>query len=475
MSKAKQIQYSPVDASPVKSFFVHMLTRDIKLEEAILDLLDNCVDGILRSNTSSSNAKPYAGFWAKIDFKKDSFSISDNCGGIPWSLHDYAFRMGRSLDRPPDPAGTVGVYGIGMKRAIFKLGSQCLISTQNDGRAYDVEITPEWTADESDWKIPVAPTKKPPSEDGTTIVVGNLHSGIAERFGADAKAFKSDLDRMVATHYVYILDKGFQVRINGDLVKPHPTRLVFNKKVRGPNKQGIQPFMFKARTKDGVEVFLAVGFTRPIPSEDETASEQEEKKYSSLEAGWTILCNDRAVLYSDRTELTGWGEAGVPRYHNQFIAISGIVEFKADDASKLPTTTTKRGIDASSALYLQIKNKMREGMRIFTDYTNKWKGRADESKRQIEASGTPLSFEEIKAESARLQFNSTKRSVPEGDQYKPTLPLPKKLDPRKRRISFLKDVEEVRTVGEYLFEDADKDASVVGEKCFDLILRDANK
>ena len=48
--------YEPVNAAPVKSFFVSMLTRDIKLEEAILDLLDNCVDGIIRSNQSDSDS-----------------------------------------------------------------------------------------------------------------------------------------------------------------------------------------------------------------------------------------------------------------------------------------------------------------------------------------------------------------------------------------------------------------------------------
>jgi hypothetical protein len=180
------------------------------------------------------------------------------------------------------------------------------------------------------------------------------------------------------------------------------------------------------------------------------------------------------VLYCDRSELTGWGEAGVPRYHTQFIAVSGIVEFRSDDASKLPTTTTKRGIDASSQLYLQIKNKMREGMSIFTDYTNKWKGRADESRKQIEA-GTPLSFEQIKLEAGRLPFNATKKSVPVGEQYKPALPMPKKLEPRNRRISFTKDVDEVKSVAEYLFEDADKDPSAVGEECFDLILKDASQ
>jgi hypothetical protein len=227
-------------------------------------------------------------------------------------------------------------------------------------------------------------------------------------------------------------------------------------------------------TTDGVEVFLAVGFTRPIPSQDEVANENEEKRYSSLDAGWTVLCNDRAVLYCDRTELTGWGEAGIPRYHTQFIAISGVVEFRASDASKLPTTTTKRGIDASSSLFLQIKNKMREGMRLFTDYTNKWKGRADEAKKHIEQ-GTPLAFEEIKIRANKLPFSTTIRTIPHGEQYKPALPVPKRLEPQKRRISFVKESDEVKIVAAYLFEDEDTNPSDVGEKCFDLFLSEAQK
>ena len=472
MSNSRQkMEYLPVDASPVKSFFVHMLTRDISLEESILDLLDNCVDGILRSRPANSELKPYSGFHAEIELKKDSFMISDNCGGIPWRLHDYAFRMGRPSDRKLDVPGGVGVYGIGMKRAIFKMGQQCLISTQNGPNTYEVEINPEWIEDEKEWHIPVRAASKSLSEDGTTIVVLDLHSHIAKRFAEDTESFKAKLNDMVATHYAFIIDKGFQIRINKDLVKPRPTRLAFRKGgAKGPR---IQPYIFKSKTDEGVEVFLAVGFTRPIPSADEVSSEQEEKKYSSLEAGWTVLCNERAVLYCNRDELTGWGEANVPRYHTQFIAISGIVEFKAADASKLPTTTTKRGIDTSSRLYLQVKNKMREGMRIFTDYTNKWKAYAEESRKHIEAAGVPLSFEEIKTASKRLPFSPTKTQMPGGKQYRPQLPMPKRIEPRTRRISFVKDVEEVRSVAEYLFDDPDTDAARVGEECFNLILKEA--
>ena len=468
MDKAQQVKYEPLEASPVKSFFVSMLTRDIKLEDAILDLLDNCVDGALRVKKGDGD-KPYGGFRAEIEFNKDTFTISDNCGGIPWALHEYAFRLGRALDYPTDVPGSVGVYGIGMKRAIFKMGRSCLISTRSGTDEYAVEIFPKWLADEKDWKLPVRSAHRSEEGDGTTIIIGDLYPGISKRFYEDAKAFTSELVRMVETHYAFIIDKGLEVIINGDHVKPRPIKLIFDE---SSERGTIRPYIFKTKTEDDVEVFLAVGFTRRIPSQNELLDEQESKRYSSADAGWTILCNDRAVLYCDRSEMTGWGEANVPRYHTQFIAISGIVEFKSADAAKLPTTTTKRGVDATSSLYLQIKNKMREGMRIFTDYTNKWKGREEESKIHIQK-GTRLSFDDIKTQAQRINLNPTAR-IPPGEQYKPALPLPKRLEPARRRISFVKDVVDIKAVAKHL-GNVDMEPSEVGEKCFDLFLKEARE
>lgn len=464
MNNVQQTDYAPVDASPVKSFFVSMLTRDIKLEEAILDLLDNCVDGILRTG-DGKGGKPYEGYKAEIEFKADSFSIWDNCGGIPWDLHEYAFRMGRSPDRPSDAPGSVGVYGIGMKRAIFKIGRHCLISTRNADDQYEVEISPDWIADESRWEIPVKSGKTPRDCDGTTIVVGELYPGISKTFKDGAQTFKSELIRMVSTHYAYIIDKGFKVTINGDVVNPHTTKIVYDNREKA-GKKTIRPFVFKATADDGVEVFLAIGFTRPIPTENEIRDEQEASRYSSEDAGWTILCNDRAVVHCDRSELTGWGEAGVPRYHTQFIAVSGIVDLRSKDPKKLPTTTTKRGIDASSPLYLQLKNKMREGMRLFTDYTNKWKGRAEEAKNHIQEA-RPLSLEELKVETKELEFRKT-RKLPVGFQFKPKLPLPRRIEPTRRRISFIKEIEKIKTIAEYIGE-PEMQPSDVGESCFDAV------
>ncbi len=466
-------KYDTVNASPVKSFFVEMLTRDIELVDAILDLLDNCVDGILRQQENSSGQDPYKGFEAKIKFDENSFSISDNCGGIPWNLHDYAFRMGKENQNIDRELPTVGVYGIGMKRAIFKIGKQCLIATQNKGDCYEVKITPEWIENQDDWNLPVSESSQSDKEDGTTIFIDELNENIEILFGKDKENFARELTRKIQTHYAFIINKGFQIEINEKRVVPKPTELVFNET---QNEKGtdtaIRPYIYRTN-RDGVNIFLSVGFTRPIPSQEEVNDEQEEKRYSSLDAGWTIICNDRAVLYCDRTELTGWGEAGVPRYHTQFIAISGIVEFQSNDASKLPTTTTKRGIDASSSLYLQVKNKMREGMSIFTNYTNKWKGNVSKSQQHI-ASGTPYTLEKIKTESEKLKLNPV-RSGLQGKQFKPKLPLPKSELSSKKTISYSKDSDEIRIVQEYLFGEDEVSPSRVGEKCFDQMLREAQQ
>ncbi len=468
-------KYEKVDATPVKSFFVDMLTRDIELVDAILDLLDNCVDGILRlkGDDSDQTPTPYASFEAEIKFDENSFSISDNCGGIPWSLHSYAFRMGKEARNRDSDLPTVGVYGIGMKRAIFKIGRQCLISTQNEEDCYEVEITPEWIEQSDNWALPVSESSQPDKEDGTTIVIGELNEAIATYFGEEKENFTRELTQKIQTHYAFILDKGFQVQINGSRVVPKPTKLVFveTKNTKGTDT-AIRPYIYRVEI-DGVSIFLSVGFTRPIPSQEEINDEQDEKRYSSLDAGWTIICNDRAVLYCDRTELTGWGEAGVPRYHTQFIAISGIVEFQSNDASKLPTTTTKRGIDASSALYLQVKNRMREGMKIFTNFTNQWKGKGKESQKYIE-SGKPLALDETKTKSEKLKLNPVRLGL-KGEQFMPKLPMPKPEPSTKKRISYSKNLEDIETVQNYLSLEEDAKPSQVGETCFDQMLSEAQQ
>lgn len=465
-----------LNASPTKSFFVEMLTRDIELEDSILDLLDNCIDGIQRTikdKDNSASDKPYKNFWAKLTFSRDSFTIQDNCGGIPIEVaQDYAFRMGRPNNNVDKDLYTIGTYGIGMKRSIFKMGRASEVISQTEKASFKVTIHPDWLTDDTNWNLPFESIEPAFKENGTLIKITDLHPSIITAFSSPQSILHNSLVSKISNYYSYIIHKGFTVSINEVKVTPEPLKLLWDGAAQIGQPNIIAPYLYETE-KDGVEIKLAIGFYRPTASEEEVNDEMAGNRRSSETAGWTIVCNDRVVLYCDKTRLTGWGEEKVPTYHPQFIAISGVVYLRSPDARKLPITTTKRGIDASSDIYLYVKDFMREGLKTFTSYTNKWKENRLEEKERIQKTKSVdpnALFREIPPEEWTLVRNRSHEK-----KYLPSLPTPapQNGEVSKKNIRFSKPEKEIKIVAEYLFEDSDRDPSVVGNECFETVLREA--
>ncbi len=160
-----------------------------------MDLLDNCVDGVLRqlANGKPRKDKPYDGFWAKITASPKEFSIEDNCGGIPENIAmNSAFRLGRANLELDKDIPTVGMYGIGMKRAMFKIGRRSTVTSRHNGHAYKVEVPPEWLDNDKDWSLKMENAKVDWNYNGTSIVVTELYPNIAEQFSKD-HVFLDDL------------------------------------------------------------------------------------------------------------------------------------------------------------------------------------------------------------------------------------------------------------------------------------------
>lgn len=475
-----------ISASPTKNFFVEMLTRDIDLEDAILDLLDNCVDGVQRNikNLDREFAKkPYEGFWAKIDFSSECFKLEDNCGGIPIEIaKEYAFRMGRPVSSSNRDADiyTIGTYGIGMKRAIFKMGRSSQVFSQTQASCFNVSIDSNWLASDDNWELPLEEIPRSLSDNGTVIKVADLREVIKQEFSSPQSTLLNSLVGKISHHYSYIINKGFVVWVNGKEIPIQPVNFLWDGIDKIIQSEDVMaPFLYKAQQND-VDVELAVGFYRSTASEEEVDDEMEGNRRSSETAGWTIICNDRVVVYCDKTRLTGWGEATVPNYHPQFIAISGIVSFHSKDASKLPLTTTKRGIDASSEIYLYIKEYMREGLKLFTSYTNKWKKNIPEERERISElkSISPSEvFLTLPNEAWITPRRRGGRSLSNEKKYIPKLPMPRSQanGSKTRQISFSRPAKEIQLVAEYLFEDAERDSSEVGNECFSRVLQEAKK
>lgn len=450
----------PANAFPTKEFFVNMLTRDISLEDTILDLLDNCLDGVLRTLgplRDTTTEKPYLGFRAKITLDRNWFSIEDNCGGMSLdTLEKEAFRLGRPSSVIEKDLGTVGVYGIGMKRALFKIGKESHVSTRHkDEGEYQVEVPADWVEDTEHWTFKITRVEKPQlKQPGTLIMITPLNDDVAEDFGNDA--FINRLQDTIRQTYAIVMRKGFEIVFGETPLEPAELELFVPS-----NGQGITPYALQG-TIDGVAISLACGFYRKLAKEVELDEEQQTRR-SPNHAGWTIICNDRVVVYEDRSMLSGWGLSGVPNFHNQFIAFAGVVEFQASNASLLPLTTTKRGIDAGSPAFLKTREYMMKGTKLFTNFTNKWKGEEEQTDALFDQS------EKVLATDAHKVVSDQMRDIPNLKGalrlLTPALPLPSKTAAT-RRITFSKPLADIEKLSALLLGSVEKPA-VVGEACFD--------
>ncbi|MDH1700283.1 ATP-binding protein [Comamonas terrigena] len=456
-------------AFPAKRFFVEMLTRDIDLEAAILDLLDNCVDGCLRAGPiqPAVEGKPYAGYFAKITISQDNFKIEDNCGGIEKKLaEDYAFRFGRIDSERDKDIATVGVYGIGMKRAIFKIGTNSKILSNHPNGGFSVTIDKNWMESDIDWTLPMEelPAQIPY---GTLIEINTLHPGISNLFGNISESYAENFSTKLQQSYSYIIEKGFSVYVNDKLIESKHLKTLLDEDAFTEN-EGIAPYVYKT-TYDDVEIKLSFGLYEKLVDDDDNLTSGTRTKN---DAGWTVICNDRVILDNDKSIRTGWGESGVPQYHSQFIALGGYVSFSAKDAGKLPVTTTKRNIDLESPIYSSTKEEMKRALKTFTDFTNWWKSQTKE-RGQIQKKSSTL---DIRTAAEKIPENKWKavRTGLQGHRFKPTLPKP----PQKRthaRIQFEKPIEEIHAVRDFLLDDSNAIPYDVGVAAFDWALEQAKK
>jgi hypothetical protein len=306
---------------------------------------------------------------------------------------------------------------------------------------------------------------------GTRIIVKDLYDGVARHF--ENEAFENRVRTAISEHFTMFLQWGLKVELNDKPVDPVRVEVLVSDREDGP-----APYVFR-KTLDGVVVSITVGrnTSRALGNEEDVDAGFERDR-SSATAGWTVLCNDRAVIVGDKSRLTGWGD-GIPLYHPQFAIITGIVEFRSKRADKLPVTTTKRALDTSSNVWLESLVKMKEGMRVWIDYTNQWKNHSSSEQHQARHwdDARPMSLNE--AIEAVAHRRATKKSDGEGVEFNPkknkVLPEPPSKTPSSRRVTFSKPVEEIRLVGKALLDDENAKPGDVGEKAFDLALAKAKK
>ena len=366
-------------ANPTKAFFVRMITRDITLEDSILDLVDNSIDAAWKAAGSQpmslADDTDLSAYQISITVSPDQFSIVDNCGGM--TLEDainHAFSFGKPALEDYDQY-SIGVYGIGMKRAAFKLGKEIRVRStyQESAKTTSTFTVPivvkDWLkSDDLPWDFDIVGDIDLDSN-GVEIVARQLTQGAKISF--ENAAFVNNLRRIIARDYSLHLKRGLNISINN--VVAQGVQIEFSQSdVFAPMRSN-----YNEKIEDSEVSVEIIGGMAALPPE---TLDPDEKEDGDKRFGWYVACNGRIVLAADKTDVSGWGTSDWPQWHRQYSGFIGIVLFTSANAAVLPLTTTKRSVDRTSEIFLRARPKMRAVSRQWIDYTNFRKQAIEEAK-----------------------------------------------------------------------------------------------
>jgi hypothetical protein len=334
------MRYAPADVR--KRFLIEMFTRDISLEDCVLDLIDNSLDSYLLKHEIPISRLIFGpdldiatGDLGRIDVTctERQIKVVDTCGGIPRKRAlDDVFCFGHNED---GPVGRLGAYGVGMKRALFKIGNKFHIISRTASEGFEVTLKLDEWAREKEWRVPInfiggADSQK---KAGTSVTVTELHDEVALRI-REGGVPKNILDD-AATTYPYFLGQCVALRINETEVAPERIKL--------GERDGVVRAAREKFEQKGVTVTLAATVA--------------PGRRTTEQAGWHVLCNGRVVVHADKDNLTGWG-ADLPSFQPKYRSFVGLASFESEDPLSLPWTTTKRALNRESAVFIRARGLM---------------------------------------------------------------------------------------------------------------------
>jgi len=272
-----------VAADPAKGFFVSMLIKDITLRDAIGDLVDNSVDAIKERALDSSNL---SGYKITIFLKENNFSIQDNGFGMEAHVaRETAFNFGKASSHKLIDK-SIGQFGIGMKRAFFKIGSNIKLKSNSETSKFEIDIAvKEWIKEPKKWQFEFKEGTlregiiNKPENCGVEIEISDLSNDSKISFSDDT--FIDKLKKEISLEHMLNVSKGLEIEINGYTLEGNHITLV--------NDETISPTFWENKS-NGQNVKILAGISQ----------------YDSEEGGWYVFCNERLVLAKNKTEETVW-------------------------------------------------------------------------------------------------------------------------------------------------------------------------
>lgn len=410
MSTSLTLTPNTIDASPRKSFFISLLTRDIELSSCVLDLIDNSIDGIIKKSwvdistmISSWDAEVsnqvLQAYSIDVELTEEKFSIKDNGSWITEKvLKDYAFRFGAGVwDNHEDDYNGLSVFWIWMKRAFFKLGRKIELKTKTQEACISVLLdVDEWEKDEDNWRINYSKEDNPQGETGTEIIITQLNEDIISQ--VKSKEYMSKrMVSLLTKSYPLFISAGLCITMNDKVIENLLPKIIQENSYYAVREE-------KNFNDSGIDVKIVAGLIKV-------------DKTNTQDTWWFVFCNSRNVLYANKDYLTWWWMRWIRQFHTSINPFIGYVFFTSNDEKKLPRNTTKDGIVFDNIIYQKVLNKMIEIWTPIVKFLTKRYAKDSDFNKVLEWKNTTDIITIIQKKEANQNFELIENSNTESIQY----------------------------------------------------------
>ncbi len=331
-----------LDATPSKRLFLSIIA-DYDLERSICELIDNGLDVWVRGRRARNITIKIV-----LDKRQQTITVEDNAGGLPRSELRYVVGPGQTGTSPTDE--TIGIFGVGTKRAVVALAQDIRIKTrQPTERTYQVEFDDNWLADD-DWELPVYEVDE--IAPATTIVeLQRLRIQVTDDAISQLK------EHIGSTYARFITDNRVTIAVNGETVSPR-----FFENWAYPPGFAPRRYVGRLKTEDNREVRV-----------EALAGLSRESSPAAGEYGVCFYCNDRLVARALKSLDVGFtkGLAGLP---HPKVSLTRVLVFLNGDARSMPWNSSKSDINPRHEVFIALHNWLVQVVKGYASLSRIWMG-----------------------------------------------------------------------------------------------------
>ncbi len=335
-------QIDKLNATPSKRLFLSIIA-DYDLNRSICELVDNGLDVWVRGGRAKTITISIT-----LNKEQQTITVEDNAGGLPSSELRYVVGPGQTGTIPTDE--TIGIFGVGTKRAVVALAQDIAIKTRYDRqKTCQVEFDDAWLQD-PDWDLPVYEVDE--IAEGTTVVeLQKLRVQITDAIITQLR------DHLSTTYARFLEDKRVILKVNSKTVSAQ-----FFENWAYPPKYSPRKYTGTLKTEENRELRIeaVAGLTR-------------ESSPAAGEYGVYFYCNERLVARALKTFDVGFtkGLAGLP---HPKVSLTRVLIFLNGDARSMPWNSSKSDISTKHVVFLALHDWLVQVVKDYASLSRIWMG-----------------------------------------------------------------------------------------------------